>query len=519
MIHQHPPRPEAAHRGVEVLIVGAGASGIGAAVTLRRLGIEDFVVLEKSDSVGGTWRDNTYPGCACDVPSALYSYSFAPNPAWSRAFAEQPEIRAYLEDVARRHGVLEHVHTGVEMTAARWDDAVDRWLVATSAGSWSARVLVEAAGPWHEPLLPEIDGLESFPGRVFHSSRWAHDEPLHGRRVAVVGTGASAVQIIPAIADEVGELHVYQRTAQWVLPKPDVRVPGPVRTLLRRVPGALRALRAVEYGVMETLGVGFRRPWLLRLVQRVGLLHLRRCVRDPALRSALTPDYTLGCKRLLMSNSYYPALTRPHVHVHATAVREVRGSVVVGDDGSSCEVDLIVFGTGFHILDMPVADRIRDAAGRSLADHWKGSPEGYLGTTVSGFPNLFLLLGPNLGTGHSSAFSILEAQLNHLAGVLDGMRRHGWTALDARPDVQQAWNEDVQRALARTVYNAGGCSSYYLDDNGRNSFSWPWSTARLRRRVGRFDPRDYLTRRVDTPAPGSTATGSTRDACSSEVAN
>jgi cation diffusion facilitator CzcD-associated flavoprotein CzcO len=284
-----------------------------------------------------------------------------------------------------------------------------------------------------------------------------------------------------------------------VLPTPDHHVPRAERWVLRHLPLANRALRRFEYLAMETLGVGFRHPWILRVVQRIGLAHLRRTVKDRRLRAALTPDYTLGCKRLLMSNTYYPSLTRPNVEVHPTAVREVRGSTVVGADGTEREVDAIVFGTGFHILDMPLSSRVHDAAGRSLADVWDGSPQAYLGTTVSGFPNLFLLLGPNLGTGHSSAFMILEAQLAYLADALAQVRRNGWASVDVRPEVQSAYNAQVQDALPRTVYNSGGCSSYYLDVNGRNSFVWPWSTGRMRARIRDFDVSEY-TVREHTPA-------------------
>jgi cation diffusion facilitator CzcD-associated flavoprotein CzcO len=497
-------------RKVDVLVIGAGASGIGAAVTLREMGLRSFVVLEKAADIGGTWRDNTYPGCACDVPSALYSYSFAPNLDWTRAFAGQPEIRGYIERVAAEYGVQEHVRCGVEVTSAGWDPARRRWLVETTDGRWSTQILVAGTGPWNEPLVPQLPGLDSFPGRVFHSARWDHGFDLDGKRVAVVGTGASAVQFVPAIAPQVAQLHVYQRTAQWVLPKPDFAVPRWLHGLLHCAPGMHRAMRAVQYGVMEALGIGFRRPWVLRIVQQLGRRHLRRSVPDTTLRAALTPDYTLGCKRLLMSDTFYPALTRPNVDLHATAVSELRGGTVVGTDGSEHEVDAIIFGTGFHILDMPVATLLRDGDGRSLDDHWQGSPSAHLGTMVHGFPNLFLLLGPNLGTGHSSAFAILEAQLAQLRDCLRHMHDHGWDSVEVRKEVQDAYNAEVQAALGRTVYNAGGCSSYYLDGNGRNSFSWPWSTSRLRRRVGTFEPSDY---EVTTPRGQSVPTaGGTRTA-------
>ncbi|UVS77381.1 NAD(P)/FAD-dependent oxidoreductase [Actinokineospora sp. UTMC 2448] len=478
----------------DVVIIGAGASGIGAAVKLLGQGVRDFVVLEKADGVGGTWRANTYPGCACDVPSALYSFSFAPNPSWTRAFAGQPEILDYLRDVATRYGVTPHVRFGTELTRAQWDDTARRWVLETTRGRFTARLVIAGAGPWNEPLIPDLPGLLDFPGEVFHSAWWNHDYDLRGKRVAVVGSGASAVQFVPRIQPHVASLHLFQRTAQWVLPKPDHHVPRVERYLLRRFPALQRALRSAEYLGMEALGVGFRHPAVLRAVQAVGRAHLLATVRDPALRRALTPDYTLGCKRLLFSNEYYPALTRPNVRVHPHAVRLVEGSTVVGTDGSRSEVDCVILGTGFRILDMPLAERVFDADGRSLADHWRGSPSAYLGTTVSGFPNAFLLLGPNLGTGHSSAFMILEAQLAYVMDAVRTIRAAGWSSVDVRPEVQAAYDAEVQAALPSTVYNAGGCSSYYLDVNGRNSFSWPWSTGRMRERIRVFDPAAYTVR-------------------------
>ncbi|MET0132973.1 MAG: NAD(P)/FAD-dependent oxidoreductase [Kibdelosporangium sp.] len=473
---------------VPIVVIGAGASGIGAAIQLKRRGMNDFVVLEKAHEIGGTWRDNTYPGCACDVPSALYSFSFAPNPEWSRAFATQPEIRRYLTDTASRYGVREHIRCGVQVLDARWNAATSRWDLATTEGRHTAQILIAGTGPWHEPRIPDVPGLTDFPGEMFHSARWNHDYDLTGKRVAVIGTGASAVQFVPAIRPQVGTLHLFQRTAQWVLPKPDHYVSHAERWLLRNFPSVQRALRAAEYAGMEALGVGFRHPQLLRLVQKIGLLHLRYVVKDPGLRRALKPDYTLGCKRLLLSNTYYRSLTKPNVHVHPTAARTVEGRTVVGADGSRSEVDAIIFGTGFHILDMPIASRVRDAAGRTLNEIWQGSPQAYLGTSVSGFPNLFLLLGPNLGTGHTSAFTILESQLAYVMDAVQAIRRNKWSSMDVRQEIQDAYNTEVQRALRTTVYNAGGCSSYYLDSNGRNSFSWPWSTPAMTRRIRDFDP-------------------------------
>ncbi len=479
------------HTHFDVAVIGAGISGIGAAIRMKEANVGSFALFEKSNDIGGTWRDNTYPGCACDVPSALYSYSFAPNPAWSRAFAGQAEILAYVRHVASRYGVLPHIRFGIEVRRATFDDDARMWTLETNRGRFTARVLVAASGPWHEPKIPAIPGDGTFTGARFHSSRWDHSVDLAGKRVAVVGTGASAIQFVPEIQPRVARLHLFQRTAQWVLPKPNAKVGAAGQWLMRNVPSTMRALRNAAYSAMEAFGVGFRHPAVLEQVQRIGARHLRRAVRDPVLQQKLRPDYTLGCKRLLMSNTYYPAVASPNVELHPTAVKEICGDRIIGADGSEARADVLVFGTGFHILDMPIGDKIADAKGRTLKDHWRGSPRAYLGTSVVGFPNLFLLLGPNLGTGHSSAFSILEAQIAHVVDALTRMKKERLTRVEVRKDVERAFNAEVQEALPRTVYNAGGCSSYYIDENGRNSFSWPWSTDALVARVGRFDPRAY----------------------------
>ncbi|QYJ03302.1 NAD(P)/FAD-dependent oxidoreductase [Nocardioides panacisoli] len=487
--------PRAEHH--EVVVVGAGISGIAATIRLREAGISDVVVLEKADTYGGTWRANTYPGCACDVPSDLYSFSFAPNSDWSRVYGTQPEILAYVDGVARDHGLDEVTRFGVELLDASWDR--DHWVLRTSAGELTARFLVAAAGPWNEPKIPDLPGLADFPGEVWHSARWRHDVDLTGRRVAVIGTGASAVQFVPEIQPEVADLHLFQRTAHWVLPKLDHAVPRAERWLKRRAPLVARAIGAVEYAAMELVGTAFHHPRpLMHALEKVGRAHLRAVVRDAQLRAALTPTYLLGCKRILFSNHYLPALTRPNVTVHPTGVDRVEGATVVGSDGSSAEVDAIILGTGFHILDMPVADRVRGADGRTLAEHWDGSPEAHLGTVVAGFPNAFVVLGPSLGTGHTSAFTIAEAQVALIVDAITTARREGWSALAVRPEVQAAYVAQVQDALGSTAYNAAECHSYYIDANGRNSFSWPWSTGELVRRVSRFQPDEYLVTTHET---------------------
>lgn len=477
---------------VDVLIVGAGISGIGAAIRLTRLGITNFVVLEKAPAPGGTWRDNTYPGCACDVPSALYSYSFAQKPDWSRVFAAQPEILGYIHETTERFGVGEFIRYDEPADESVWNEALGRWVVRTPKGVWHARALISCAGYLHEPQIPDLPGLKEFPGTLFHSSRWDHDHDLTGERVAVIGTGASAIQFVPEIQPRVKSLHLFQRTPQWILPKLDATMPELPQRLLS-LPFATDLLRGALYNGFEVFGIGFRKPALLKQAQKLALAHLHRQVKDPELRAKLTPDYVLGCKRVLLSSNYYPALTQPNVEVLATGVKEVRGNTLIGSDGSARDVDTIVLGTGFHVSDPPIAEHVRGTDGRTLAETWAGSPEAYRGTTIAGFPNLFLVLGPNLAIGNNSAFVVIEAQLDYIMGALSAMRSHGLSRIEVRRGAQDAYNREVQRDLQGTVWNAGGCSSYYIDVNGRNSIGFPWSSNTMRHLLAEFDIDSYDT--------------------------
>jgi cation diffusion facilitator CzcD-associated flavoprotein CzcO len=499
------PDAQAVVRDTRVLIVGAGVSGIAVVVALRRAGIHDFTLIEAADDVGGTWRDNTYPGCACDVPSLLYSFSFAQNPNWTRAFAKQPEIQAYVRGVAREHGIDQIVRTGVEAQGSHWDDDQQRWIVQTNEGVYRAQFVVAATGPLQQPKLPEIPGLDAFPGEVFHSATWNHDYDLSGKRVAVVGTGASAVQFIPKIQPTVGELVLFQRTPSWVLPRPDRRIGKLEMTLMRRVPGLQRALRTGLWLVMELQQQAQRRPKLMQQVQKIGLRHLKRQVKDPALRAALTPTFTLGCKRLLMSNTYYRALTASNATVVPHAITRVEGSTVIGADGTRREVDAIIFGTGFHVTDPPVAQHVRGRSGLSLAEAWGDSPQAYLGTMAPDVPNSFLMVGPNFGNGHTSVFLPIEAQAGYIADALVAAEAAGAQAIEVRPEVHARWNAKVQDALKGTVWNAGGCASYYLDASGRNSTIYPWTTIDLRRRMRHFDLGDFHTAARGERLPGPTA--------------
>jgi cation diffusion facilitator CzcD-associated flavoprotein CzcO len=486
----------------EVVIVGAGFSGIGAAVRLKELGKHDLVVLDRGDSVGGTWRDNTYPGAACDVPSHVYSFSFAPNPDWTRSFSPQREIHAYLQRVAREFGVLPHVRFRHTVTDARWDEDTGRWLVATDRGvTFSARFLVAAAGPLSEPSVPELPGLDTFPGTVFHSARWDHDHDLTGRRVAIVGTGASAIQFAPHVAERAGHLTVFQRTPAWIIPRADRALTEVERWLFRHAPATQRLARTVDYWVREAYVLGLALDTrLLRVAERGARRHLAAQVPDPDLRAKLTPDYTLGCKRVLISNDFYPIFSRPNVDLVAAGVAEVRGSTLVAADGSEAEVDTLIFGTGFEVTRPPIATLVRGRDGQRLADAWGGGMRASRGTQVHGFPNLFLLVGPNTGLGHNSIVFMAEAQLRYVVDAVRTMDAAAVHAVDVRDDVQQAWDDAVQRDLVGTVWTSGGCSSWYLDESGRNSTLWPRFTWQFRRRTARFDLDEQ--HRLDGKVPG-----------------
>lgn len=480
----------------EVVIIGAGISGITAAIKLLDAGVEDVLIVDKADTYGGTWRANTYPGCACDVPSGLYSFSFAPNARWSRIYGTQPEILAYVAQVACEYGLQPRTRFNTEVTDARWDPGQARWQIDTSGGAFTARFLVAAAGPWDEPKIPDIAGLDTFTGEIFHSARWNHDYDLTDKTVAVIGSGASAVQFIPQIQPKVAALHLFQRTAHWVLPKPDHRAGTATMWALEHLSAARHLQRGGQYALMETIGAAFHRPRpLMHLLQTIGKAYLRRTVADRALRAKLTPRYLIGCKRILFSNNYFRSLTRDNVEVHAAAVEAVQESTILGSDGSAVSVDALILGTGFHILDMPVAHLMRGTDGQTLAERWAGSPEAYLGTCVSGFPNSFLVLGPSLGSGHTSAFTVAETQVSLIVEAITAARRHRWTTLDVRPEAMAAYVDSVQTGLEGTAYNAASCNSYFRDANGRNSFSWPWSTKEMVTRISTFHPQDFSTTR------------------------
>jgi cation diffusion facilitator CzcD-associated flavoprotein CzcO len=472
------------------------------AAALKRDGRHDFVVLERGPDIGGTWHWNTYPGCACDVPSHLYSFSFAPNPGWSQTYSRQPEIRAYLQRCADAFGLRAHLRLRQAMTSAAWDEDAQHWRIATDRGPLRARVLVSGVGALTEPRLPDVPGLEAFPGPAFHSSQWAHDVDLTGRRVAAIGTGASAIQFVPAIQPLVGRLHVVQRTAPWVMPHSSRPITDLERRLYRSLPGLQRLVRGAVYVAREALALGFTKdPRLLGVLETLARRHRERQVADPGLRALVTPAYAMGCKRILPSNHWYPALQKPNVELLVGGLREVRGSSIVTGDGEHREVDAIVFGTGFRVTDPPVARLVRGRGGRTLAEAWAGSMRAYLGTSVAGFPNLFLLLGPNTGLGRSSVVYMIESQIAHVVQALRAMDAAGAAVAEVRPDAQQRFVAFVDDRMRRTVWSTG-CTSWYIDGTGRNSTLWPDFTFRFRRHAARFDPAAYELRGAPASAAG-----------------
>lgn len=488
---------DTAVRDVEVLILGAGSSGIAAAIGLQRAAINDFVMIERSDKIGGTWRFNRYPGCACDVPSHVYSFSFALNPDWKRVFATRSEIEQYLVRVAAEHDLPDHLSMQTEMLDATWDDADQCWVVNTTRGTYRARAFIIGAGPLHEPNIPDLPGLSTFRGEMFHSSLWPADLDLSGQQVVVIGTGASAIQFVPQIQPHVKHLTILQRTPSWVVPKLDWETSRLERRLLRRFPILMRAIRLLQWAPMDLgLIAALRHPRFARMTSVIGRIHMWRAIPDRQMRRKLTPDYAVACKRLLPSNSFCPAIAQPNVEVLASPAAEVRESSVVTADGTVREADTIIFGTGFHTLPHhPIAERIRGRNGRTLAETWNGSPKAFMGTTMAGFPNAFMLFGPNAGT--LSGFTMAESQTNYIVGALEAMRRDGVTSIDVRPEEQAAVVAEVDRMFEGSTILNGGCTSYYVDDTGRATLPWPWTMATQRRRLARFDIRPYATRTGD----------------------
>ena len=485
-------------RTYDVAIVGTGFAGIGMAVRLRAMGMTDFIVLEQAQALGGTWRDNDYPNAACDVPSHLYSFSFEPSPRWSRKFAPQSEILSYLKHVATKFGVLAHIRFASRVTEAVWDEQRSRWTLSLRAVDGSAdpvraRVVIAATGPLSQPAEPVIPGRERFRGAAFHTACWDHSVRIDGARVAVIGTGASAIQVVPGIAARVRALKLFQRTPPWIMPKADRAIRPLERNAFERLPITQRFLRALMFWQFESRALGFYvRPELMWFGKLFALLHLRRQVRDPRLRAELTPAYSLGCKRVLLSDDYYPALQRDNVELITRPIREIGERGIITEDGSEHEVDVIIHATGFQVGDLAAPPfRIRGLDGLDLTRLWQSGPEAYLGSAIAGFPNLFFIIGPNSLLGHNSMVHMIEGHIDYIASALALMRARGLASVHVRRDVQDRFNHWVQARMQHTIWATGGCSNRYQTRAGKHVAIWPGSTLAFRRRTARFDHANY----------------------------
>ena len=496
---------------LRVAIIGSGFAGIGMAIRLKQMGVASLTVYEAAHDIGGTWRDNAYPGAACDIPSHLYSFSFAPNPSWSRMFASQGEILDYLKRCAREHGIEPLIRCNARVARARFDDDARVWRLDIVSGAGTASsgiagsdgsqdtievdVVIAANGPLSRPALPDIPGIDRFEGALFHSARWDHAFPFEGKTVAVIGTGASAVQFIPHIQRRVARLEVFQRTPPWVMPRPDRAITARAQRAFRRVPFAQRLARWAIYWRHEARALAFVvNPKWMHAPMRFASSYLERRVPDPALRAKLTPNYLLGCKRVLLSSDYYPALTQPNVELVTTPIREIVADGLITEDGRHHQVDAIVCGTGFELADAGAPLPVIGANGADLDARWLSEgPQAYLGTSISGFPNFFMMVGPNTGLGHNSMVYMIESHIAYIASCLRTLCRRQARTMEVREDVERAFNERLEHAFEGTVWMSG-CRSWYLSKRGRNAALWPGFSFAFRRLTRRVRPRDYRFR-------------------------
>lgn len=513
VVIQAPEAAEAAEKPdkppvhTRALVIGTGFSGLGMGIALQKLGVE-FVILEKAGDIGGTWRDNTYPGCACDIPSHLYSFSFEPKPDWKNPFSLQPEIQEYLEGVADKYGLRRYVEFDSKVDRGYWDDDEYRWHVFTTDGrEYVAQFLISGAGALHIPSFPEIEGREDFAGPAFHSAEWDHSVDLTGKRVAIIGTGASAIQIVPEIVDDVRELQLYQRTPPWVVPRRNPEIPKALRSAMENVPGLRALVRLVIYWGQEALAFGMtKRPNALKFIEAYCKWNIWRSVRDRELRRKLIPNYRIGCKRILNSSTYYPALAKPNAEVITEGISRITRDGIVTKDGRERPVDVIVYATGFHVTDSYTYVQIKGAGGEDLVDRWNREGIGaHRGITVANMPNLFFLLGPNTGLGHNSVVFMIESQIRYVADAIAKCDKLGAQALAPTRAAQDKFNKELQERLSQSVWNSGGCASWYLDEHGKNTVLWGGYTWEYWRETRKVDPSEYEFLGVGARARASVA--------------
>jgi cation diffusion facilitator CzcD-associated flavoprotein CzcO len=478
---------------VQVAIIGTGFSGLGVAARLLQNNVNDFVLLERADEVGGTWRDNTYPGAACDIMALLYVYSFAQKSDWGSTFGTRQELFDYLREIADRFGIRPHIKFKHEVTDARWDESTRRWHIQTSQGDYTAQLLVAGSGYLSDPVIPDLPGIKDFQGKIMHSSQWDHSHNLEGRNVAVIGTGASAIQFVPAIQPTVGHMDLYQRTAPWVGPKPDKPNKGLHGWALKKVPGYRSFRRGFNKRGREILAFIFGKPSLAeKTIQGMAAKHLNKSVSDPELRARLTPNFAVACKRLLFSDKWYPAIQSDNVEIVSGDIGQVTANGIVGSDGKERAVDTIILGTGFLATKRPIAEKLTGRGGVKLADAWnEGGMKAYRGTTVAGFPNLFLMLGPNTTLGHSSQTLMIEAQIAYVIDAVKTINKRGLASVEVQPAAQEQYNKEIESALEGSVWDPRTCTSWYTDSTGRNPSIWPSKTSKFTKGTRKFDVAAY----------------------------
>ena len=471
--------PDVKLRPLSVAILGAGAAGLCMAIKLQKAGIDNFTVLEKGPSVGGTWRDNTYPGSGCDVPSMLYSYSFEPKADWSRKFAGQAEIVDYFEGVARKYRLTPHIRFNTEVTEARFDEAAGLWRIRTAAGEeFSANVLVSGVGQLNRPAFPKIDGLDLFKGAQFHSARWDHSVDLAGKNIAVIGNGASAIQFVPEIAPKVGKLTIFQRTPNWCVPKPDRPFTEREKKLFRSMPWLVRAQRWLTWLMLERNFLAFTQGIFFgKLFERASKKELEAHISDPELRKKLTPGYPAGCKRILLTNDWFPTLARPNVHVETSHIARISENAVVTEDGVSHPADVVILATGFESTDFLAPMKIVGRGNADLNDVWAAGAEAHRGVAVAGFPNFFMLYGPNTNLGHNSIIFMIECQANYIAQCVQALQNGKLRYIDVRKEAMAEFNAALQKDMQKTVW-AAGCASWYKTADGKVTNNWSSFTAR-----------------------------------------
>ncbi len=478
----------------DVIIIGAGFGGLGLAIQLKKAGLTDFLILESQAGVGGTWWVNRYPGCACDVQSHLYSLSFAPNPHWSRHFPARAEIQAHLNKLVQTEGLQSHLRLNTRVECARWDDEHCIWVVTDQYGAVrTARLVVGATGGLSRPKWPTVPGMDNFQGEIFHSQNWPEELNLVNKRVAVIGTGASAVQFIPHVAREAKHLSIFQRTPNWILPKPDRPIAKPLRWLYEKIPPTRWVVRFALFCLLETRLPAFTRfPKLSAMHRRKALSHLKQQISDASLRQSLTPQYSMGCKRVLMSNDFYPTFNRSNVSLVTHGIERITPTGIIDAKETEHTMDVIVLGTGFEATQPIPEGLIVGRHGEDLAKQWHSGPEAYKGLSVHGFPNFFMILGPNTALGHNSVLLMIEGQIRYIMDAVGQLKQHGWRRLEVTHQSQRVWNERLAKTLGQSVWNAGGCDSWYLHPiSQRNTTLWPHTTIYYKRLTKRFDVANY----------------------------